>query len=164
MGFQLMILLKMKSSEGADFQNLTKRLQGQFIKQGMSEAGKLWHVDIRPKHFTNRGATEYGYRPRQGERGSGGKFNSSYTARKLRKFGHTRPLEYTGETKRMSRIVRVVNTSKSVKLRYSLRKLDFVQGARDEFSRFSEADEQLIVNTVDKSIQKQLDELPKKAI
>lgn len=73
-----------------------------FIKPMYEQMGKHWMVNIRPKHFTHAGAREYGYEPRSGEKKSGKSFKRSYTGRKLRKKGHTRPLEYSGELKRDS--------------------------------------------------------------
>jgi hypothetical protein len=80
----------------------------------MTWAGRYWDQTFREKHFTSAGATEYGYTPREGERGnpSSKGFRRSYTGRKLRKFGHTRPLEYTGESRRRTRSPRIVATAK----------------------------------------------------
>lgn len=51
-------------------------------------------------HFTHAGATEYGYTPRAGQRGRlRGKFNRSYTGRKLAKHKHTLPLVYSGKSR-----------------------------------------------------------------
>lgn len=61
--------------------------------------GFFWHDNYLKKHFTAAGATEYGYEPRQGERGSGMKFSGSYTQHKLHRFGHTHPLEFTGDSR-----------------------------------------------------------------
>lgn len=59
-------------------------------------AGKFWHEELREKHFTKAGAQEYGYAPRKGEGLSGKAFWRSYTGRKLRMFGHTKPLVWSG--------------------------------------------------------------------
>lgn len=81
-----------------------REFRNAFIKPMYEELGKYWMRYIRPKHFTNAGASEYGYLPRMGERGSEwrGKFRASYTGRKLKEKGHTRPLEHSGELKRLS--------------------------------------------------------------
>ncbi len=82
-------------------------------RDAAANMGEFWHERFRAKHFTNAGATEYGYTPRQGERGRpSGKFRSSYTGRKLTKFGHTRPLVYTGESERRTRQLDVRATAK----------------------------------------------------
>lgn len=49
----------------------------------------LWHRDMRPKHFTHAGASEYGYTER----------SPNYNRQKFRRFGHTYPLVYTGDSK-----------------------------------------------------------------
>ena len=81
------------------------------------QMGVYWHSQFRPKHFTQRGATEYGYKPRAGQRGNERPtFRSSYTGQKLRRFGHTRPLVYTGLSERLSRERKVRSTSKGVRV------------------------------------------------
>jgi hypothetical protein len=50
-------------------------------------------------HFTQRGATRYGYTPRAGQPGSGRPWKGSYTQRKLQKYHHTYPLVNTGKGK-----------------------------------------------------------------
>lgn len=58
----------------------------------------FWHDHYVRKHFTQAGATEYGYTPRRGQSGNLGPegFNRSYTGQKLRIKGHTRPLVWSG--------------------------------------------------------------------
>ena len=60
-----------------------------FAQEAMRKAANKFVDKILPQHFTEEGASEYGYEPRAPE----------YEARKLRKFGHKRPLELTGDTK-----------------------------------------------------------------
>lgn len=76
--------------------------------------GQLWHQRYFPKHFTQAGATEYGYVPRQGMPGRPGPrgFKRSYTGRKLAKYGHTHPLELTGESKERASHPRITATAK----------------------------------------------------
>jgi hypothetical protein len=72
---------------------------------------QYWIDEIRPKHFTKGGAKEYGYSPRQGETGASGKaFWRSYTGRKQRKFGHTKPLTWSGAFERDTRSSRIQAT------------------------------------------------------
>lgn len=82
-----------------------RQFRNEFIKPMYEEMGKWWLREIRPKHFTNAGATEYQYTPRAGERGSTSKtpWKFSYTGRKLQKKGHTRPLFFSGELEEKSR-------------------------------------------------------------
>ena len=46
------------------------------VKRAMFELGRYWHRAILPKHFTHRGAHEYGYQERQGV--AGGAENITY--------------------------------------------------------------------------------------
>lgn len=69
-------------------------------KLGWAAAGAFWHRVILPRHFTHRGARQYGYAKR----------SRRYELRKLRKYGHTRPLEYSGELKRQVLRMREVRT------------------------------------------------------
>jgi hypothetical protein len=71
------------------------------------------------KHFTQRGATEYGYEPREGQPGRPHPegFQRSYTGRKLRKEGHTYPLVYSGRSRLLARFPRISATSKKATIR-----------------------------------------------
>lgn len=82
---------------------IATRKKNEIYKEGFVAALTIWHAKFSDKHFTNAGATEYRYTPRSGERGSKRKFKGSYSARKLKKFGHTRPLEFSGESRRRVR-------------------------------------------------------------
>ncbi len=93
---------------------MLKRELNNCHRDAMHHAGTFWHENFREEHFTNRGATKYGYTPRSGERGREhpGGFRRSYTGKKLRAKGHTRPLEWSGESRQKSRTPRIVATAK----------------------------------------------------
>lgn len=92
---------------------LLKRVLNDCHRDAAANMGSFWHERFREKHFTNAASSEYGYHPRQGERGRPSKkFSSSYTGRKLREKGHTRPLVYTGESERRTRQLDVRATAK----------------------------------------------------
>lgn len=91
---------------------LLKRQLNAIHRDTAVELGEHWHKEFRPKHFTSRGASEYGYQPRGGERGSNQPFKGSYTARKLKKLGHTRPLVYTGRSEGLAAIRDIRATAK----------------------------------------------------
>ena len=80
-----------------------KRALNNATKGGYYAAVRHWHKRMLPRHFGNAASARYGYTPRKGERGSGRSFKGSYTARKLREKGHTRPLDWSGELKRTTR-------------------------------------------------------------
>ena len=73
-------------------------------KVAWTQLGIYWHKALRPKHFTQRGATEYGYTARAGQRGSGKAFRRSYQGQKLKIKGHTRPLVYSGDSQKLTRL------------------------------------------------------------
>lgn len=91
-----------------------KRLLGAAIKAAYQAPGELWHAEFRDDHFTNAGATKYGYTPRSGDPGTPGaaNFKRSYQGRKLKVLGHTRPLESTGVSRERARRVDIRATSK----------------------------------------------------
>jgi hypothetical protein len=71
-------------------------------------------------HFSKAAANKYHYTPRSGEPGSGAAFKGSYVANKLKQHGHTRPLEYTGDTRQRTRAmrgkIRVVKSGKNPRI------------------------------------------------
>ena len=74
-----------------------RQLQGRLLRHGSPVASPL-----PAQALHRRRARNYRYAKRSGERGSGRKFRGSYTERKLKLFGHTRPLELSGEGKRLA--------------------------------------------------------------
>ena len=69
-------------------------------KKSWVAVGKQWRRKFLRGHFTHAGARKYKYALRQGERTPGGHpIPRSYTWRKLRQRGHTRPLEFYGREK-----------------------------------------------------------------
>ena len=98
---------------------LVKREWNKVKRAGFEAMARSWHQKLRPKHFTKAGAREYRYSPRDGEPGTKGArhFSQSYTGRKLRIFGHTLPLVYTGQSRRLSQLRVITATSKGSKVR-----------------------------------------------
>ncbi len=92
---------------------IVRRELNNVTREAARTMGQVWATRFREKHFTNAGAAEYGYTPRQGEPGRPHPrgFRQSYTGRKLAKFGHTRPLEFTGESRARTRSPRIVATA-----------------------------------------------------
>lgn len=135
--------------------SVMKRELNNCHRDAMANNGRHWNVSYREKHFTNAGAGEYGYTPRDGERGRPNPkwFKRSYTGRKLRVHGHTRPLEFSGESRRRTRnprivavakkgeaIVRVVMNSPGLNRRYAGSPINM----RDEMTRISSSEGQQI--------------------
>jgi len=140
---------------------LRRRVFNGFKKHAFFKAGVFWHRLLRPKHFTNRGATEYGYTPREGERGSGRRFKNSYTAAKLKARGHTRPLVWSGQSLALSQQRRIYATSKGVRVTMPVRAFNFrpknsnVDMAR-EFTAHTPAERELITKRFVAALSRQI--------
>lgn len=92
---------------------LVQRELNNIHREAARTMGQVWAARFRAKHFTNAASAEYGYTPRQGESGRPHPkgFRRSYTGRKLKQFGHTRPLVKTGESEAQTRAPRIVATA-----------------------------------------------------
>lgn len=128
------------------------------------EMAITWHDRYVRKHFTQAGASEYGYTPRAGERGTGKAFRKSYTGRKLARFGHTRPLVFSGAslvlvlasrnnvrataTKGEARAVLRMNAP-ALNWRNPRSRIDM----RDELTRVSAAENVDLANTTEERMQ-----------
>jgi len=83
-------------------EKLGKRHINNAMRRTLYAVGVRWVRRYLKLHFGNRATRRYGYAPRSGEAGSGRPFRGSYTQRKLKSQGHTRPLEHSGEGKRLA--------------------------------------------------------------
>lgn len=98
-----------------------KRAYNNASKAAWADTAFEFHAHYRDKRFTNEHAQEAGFALRKGEglpRGSAA-FRKSYTGRKLRMMGHTRPLEFSGDTRRKVRSASISSTSKGGKAAYA---------------------------------------------
>jgi hypothetical protein len=105
---------------GATPRNM-KRVFNAAKKLAWHDTAVRFHAEYRDRRFTLEHAEEAGYARRKGEliaRDSKA-FRASYTGKKLRMFGHTRPLEFTGETRRKVRSASISSTSNMGKASYS---------------------------------------------
>lgn len=93
-----------------------RREWNEIRRAGKRVVGIFWHKKYRPEHFKNSAFSRYGYTPRAGMRKSGKAFRRSYTGRKLARHGHTRPLEFSGTSRRLSRQRKVSATRNKVKV------------------------------------------------
>ncbi|MEM6980602.1 MAG: hypothetical protein AAF539_13145 [Planctomycetota bacterium] len=62
------------------------------------ETGQTFHLQYRPKRFTHKHARQAGY----------GKRKPRYNRVKLRRFGHTYPLVFSGEVRRLTQSARII--------------------------------------------------------
>jgi len=92
--------LEVKITERGPTPRLMARQSNIVHRGAATDLAHFWHDNYVRKHFTQAGATEYGYAPRKGMPGNPHPkgFKRSYTGRKLRLKGHTRPLVYSGES------------------------------------------------------------------
>jgi hypothetical protein len=113
----------------------------------LEQVANYWHRHFRAKHFTAAGAREYGYAKRRGEElGQGSKaFWHSYTGRKLRKYGHKRPLVLSGVSEALTLMRDVRVTGKRARVVLHAPALNFRNpysqiNMREEMMRVSEAE------------------------
>jgi hypothetical protein len=90
------------------------------LKRSWFDGGLFFHTRLREERFTERHARLAGYAPRKGEEYHRGdkRFWQSYTGRKYKKFGHTRPLEFTGNTRKAISQATISSTSVGVRISY----------------------------------------------
>ena len=83
------------------FPALSKSQLNREHKATWLSVGKEWRRKFLRGHFTHAGARKYGYALRKGQTSHGGQpIPGSYTWTKLKRRGHTRPLEFYGDAKR----------------------------------------------------------------
>jgi len=89
-------------------------------KAAWFETAKYFHTNLRERRFDPEHQRAAGFSQRKGQGlPEGSKFyKRSYTGRKQRRFGHTRALEFTGDTRRAIRAARISSTSKGGKASY----------------------------------------------
>jgi len=142
---------------------VTRRSARRALKASWFDIGKLWAGKFRPKHFTEKGAREYKYTTRQGQRGTPGtaSFRRSYTGRKYRTYGHRDPLVWTGQSRSMSRVARISATSNRVRISMSTPRLNYRHRSgrinmADELRRVSPREMREIVKTLERLIPEHL--------
>lgn len=134
-------------------------------KAAWRDTAEYFHTHLRDKRFTEEHAREAGYTRRKGElqpRGSKS-FRRSYTGQKLARKGHTRPLEFSGETRRaLSSPPNYSSTSKGGRAAYSgAAKFNFRHPKSqirmgEEFRRITEAESVDLARVFDQQLDKYL--------
>ncbi len=102
-----MIFPAIKTTVQRDPKIFDRKTWGEIQKKAWGVTMEYWHRFILKKHFTHSGAREYNYDERQGSRGGedGRTFNQTYTGQKLKKWGHTNPLQLSGKMKQQAMTV-----------------------------------------------------------
>lgn len=165
------------TSAGATPRMLLRDARGRFtagspgaklLKASFFKIGVHWHREFLPEHFKNSAMSRYpdAYRPRKGERGNPHPrgFEKSYTGRKLRRFGHTRPLVYTGESRRLANIRDVRATMKGNRVVIHARTLNRKNkhsqiNMREEATVINAAEERVLAGVFDTTLQRGIDVL-----
>jgi len=120
--------LKIKIKERGAVPRGFKKYYSRASKTAWHESGVYYHTQLRDKRFTREHARKAGYKLRQGEQPgiTRNKFFGSYMGRKLRRFHHQRPLEFSGETRRAVQSARITSTSSGSRIAYpGARKFNF---------------------------------------
>lgn len=114
----------------------------QQAQQATYEAmAREWHGKFLLLHFDESAYGRYRYAARDGQRSNRETkaWLTSYTRRKLRRYGHTRPLVWTGRALGESQLLRLSSTSKWAKVRlsnrFNLRPRSGTTVMRDEVTR-----------------------------
>ena len=85
----------------------TKKEFHRAVKTEFAHVGQYWHERMLADHFKIAAEKKYYYQPRK----------ASYIRRKAKRFGHRRPLEFTGDMKRqVTRMARITSTSKGARV------------------------------------------------
>lgn len=122
-------------------------------KQAWYETGVEFHQKFRDERFTQRHATLAGYTQRK----------RSYTMRKFKKYGHTRPLEFSGTTRRLVRSATISSTSKGNSVRYpGARVFNFKHPKSDvnmvqEFTKVTQQEADQLAGFYDRQLDQRLD-------
>jgi hypothetical protein len=121
------MFVKVNITEIGATPGILKRELNGILKSCWEAVGMHWHLKMRPKHFTQAGAAEYGYTPRKPSyeakkkraamtanvhgRKAAGTWNDNSRAR-----GEANPLVWTGESREATRIANVAATKNGVRI------------------------------------------------
>lgn len=130
------------------------------IKAAIEAGLKHWHARILRRHFEPGASSRYGYKKR----------TRRYDATKLRRFGHTTPLVYSGAMRHelLMRTPRITGTHRAMTMRLRARALRFSAQAayknypdmRAEVRAMTPDEEAEIVGVIEKSLAAALNSLP----
>lgn len=141
-----------------------RKVHNQAAKAAWVETGKTFHAEMRDDRFSVAHGKKAGYKPRKGEESGLDRraFFRSYTGRKLRRFHHRRPLEFSGETRRLVRMATISSTSKGGRVAYpGARKFNFRNPHSDinmaeEFRRLLPEETATLAGTFDAALDRNL--------
>lgn len=137
---------------GSTPRGMRKRIN-EHKKKSWYDVGLLFHQEMRDKRFTHSHASAAGYAKR----------SEKYTKRKLRKHGHTYPLQWSGKTRRAVRAATIKSTSNGAKVAYAgARTFNFRNpksevNAAVEFATITQAEANELAAHFDKQLDRLLD-------
>ena len=100
---------------GDELVGITRDIANKMLRRMYLQVGLLWHRKFRPRHFSMKAISRYGYEER----------TRGYNFRKKKAKGHVIPLVFTGEARVLSTQANIRNTSKGVTITMpALRKLN----------------------------------------
>jgi len=129
------------------------------LKESWNETGRSFAANNIPRRFTREHAKEANYSPRAGETmpRNSKMFLGSYTGRKIRKFGHSDPFVWSGETRRNARSARLTSTGKGVRVSLpDARKLNYNPRYAAEFVRITAREGVEVGVVLDKALDSRL--------
>lgn len=131
-------------------ENIGRSLRNRYVKASQpawDETGQMFHLRYRPNRFTEAHAKEADYLKRK----------AKYTKQKYRKFGHTNPLEWSGELKRQTQTANIkvrkgvgtIGEQGGAEVAYrarifNVRNKNTEINMRDEFRRLTDREAQLL--------------------
>jgi hypothetical protein len=96
-----MIFVKI-TYRGANPRGVSQWAVNEVIRESLSVAVRHWHKNMLPLHFTTRGATMYGYAPRQSVNVGGRRLRLiPYETYKFKRKHHSYPLVWSGKMRSM---------------------------------------------------------------
>lgn len=149
--------------------NMSRRTFNNIMTAVWDKAGRTWHREYRPKHFTTAGAREYGYVPRS--KGYMLRKAKGYVAREKKggpgilMSGHQRPLVWTGISEKAAERLSLKSTSQGVTVHVPAPRLNWRPGGgtmnlADEMTRISEGEGRDITKFVEETLTRAMESQP----
>jgi len=136
---------------------ISKREINREVKTAYKGMATTWHQRFRDKHFRSTAFNEYGYPSR----------SRKYEDFKKRVAGHKRPLEFSGESRRLSKSKRIQATSKGASVVMPVRAFNFrPKGSRvdmrKEFTTVTEREQSTLERQEEQKLTRRLNRLSKR--
>lgn len=136
-------------------------------REAWRAVGEHFHSTMRDKRFTTEHARKAGYYLRKGEGmpQDSKRWRASYTGRKFATHGHTRPLEFSGDTRRAVRTARITFTGNGTRIAYpGARTFNFRNKAsrirmNEEFRRVTREEQVELAGVFDRRLEQVLQRL-----